>query len=157
MLILLHRGSVEDNEAQSGVLNAFRMAGFLAFVPCPGGWREVPGPEREELPVGSARMADSVLEYRLAALRETLPAVSKSDWKRHTELRNHMREAAAGIAHEADSRGTHLTPCHMVWEWRRLKIKTMHLPTGSQSSSTCLAPHNDGSCGRQAIFAWPAL
>ena len=126
MAVTMHRAMVEDSLQHNGVVLAAREAGYLAYVPTRQGLRPAEGSEWEALPLGSSRLAGSVLTRRSQALHEAgLGSPPLPDWSSLSALRDRLvrdaREAAVakGEALADDpARGDvggflDLTPCAM--------------------------------------------
>ncbi len=83
----MHKACVDDNKANSGVLKAFRMAGWLAFRPTSTGLKAYQGQSWGKFPLGSSRLASELVLARLTWLdSQNVPV--KPDWE---ELRTIQR------------------------------------------------------------------
>ena len=75
----MHKACVDDNTSNNGVVKAFRMAGWLAFRPTSTGLKAYQGQQWADFPLGSSRLATSLVLGRLDWL-DSQGVPVKPDW-----------------------------------------------------------------------------
>ena len=93
LAVQMQRACVADNAKNQGVLKAFRMAGYLAGIPTPGGLVKPQGGQWAPFPNFSTRLAGATQQRRFEHWSEK-GEVSKPNWKELSALRKSCRQRA---------------------------------------------------------------